>query len=133
MTPEHKVRFLKLKEAYAVISDPKRKRLYDEYGESGLKLLENPAEMNHLELLRNFQRNRGDRTALGLLIAFIFACLFLLPVLFSLKSDGTLGNNAPWVAIWSPMWFADLVLLLMAGMVVSSKKKKKGLEDEDDP
>ncbi len=55
MTPEHKQRFLKLKEAYDVLSDPKRKRLYDEYGASGLKLLENPAEMNHLELLKNFQ------------------------------------------------------------------------------
>ncbi len=55
MTHEHKQRFLKLKEAYDVLSDPKRKKIYDEYGLSGLKLLENPADMNHLDLLRNFQ------------------------------------------------------------------------------
>jgi DnaJ-class molecular chaperone len=55
VTHEHKQRFLKLKEAYDVLSDPKRKKIYDEYGLSGLKLLENPADMNHLDLLRNFQ------------------------------------------------------------------------------
>lgn len=55
VTADHKHRFLKLKEAYDVLSDPKRRRLYDEYGESGLKLLESPAEVNHLELLKNFQ------------------------------------------------------------------------------
>ena len=31
MTHEHKQRFLKLKEAYDVLSDPKRKKIYDEY------------------------------------------------------------------------------------------------------
>lgn len=48
-----------MKEAYDVLSDQKRKGIYDEYGPSGLKLVENPAELNPLdlmkELLTNFQ------------------------------------------------------------------------------
>lgn len=55
ITQEHQQSFLKLKEAYDVLSDPKRKKLYDEYGLKGLKLVENPTELNHVELLKNYQ------------------------------------------------------------------------------
>ena len=55
VTAEHRQKFIRLKEAYDVLSDPKRRRLYDEYGETGLKLMENPADLNHTQLLRNFQ------------------------------------------------------------------------------
>ena len=57
VTAEHKQQFIRLKEAYDVLSDPKRRRLYDEYGLTGLKLMENPAELNHIQLLKNFQVN----------------------------------------------------------------------------
>jgi hypothetical protein len=37
-----------------------------------------------------------------------------LPILFSLKADGTLGKSAPWTAIWTPMWIFDLFIILIA-------------------
>lgn len=43
-----------------------------------------------------------------MLFALIIACILILPVLFSLKCDGTVGDNVPWVALWSPMWLWDL-------------------------
>ena len=46
---------LKLKEAYDVLSDSKRRRLYDDLGESGLKLVETPSQVNPVELIKNFQ------------------------------------------------------------------------------
>ena len=49
-----------------------------------------------------------------LLIALIFAAILILPILFSLKCDGTLGDNAPWTAIWTPMWVVDAFLLIFA-------------------
>lgn len=55
MTPEHKQKFLKIKEAYDVLSDPKRKRLYDQLGLTGLKLMENPKEVDPTIILRNYQ------------------------------------------------------------------------------
>ena len=55
VTQEHKQRFLKVKEAYDVLSDPKRRKLYDELGATGLKLVENPTEVDHTQLLKNFQ------------------------------------------------------------------------------
>lgn len=56
---EHLIIFLiyreQLKEAYDVLSDPKRRRLYDELGASGLKLVETPSQVNPVELIKNFQ------------------------------------------------------------------------------
>ena len=49
MTAEDKQKFLKIKEAYDVHSDPKRWRSYDELGASGLKLIENPHEVDLID------------------------------------------------------------------------------------
>ena len=44
-----------IKEAYDILSDPKRKKLYDQVGMTGLKLVESPQDVNPTELLKNFQ------------------------------------------------------------------------------
>ena len=46
VTAEHSLKFQKMKDAYDVISDPKRRKLYDEIGGSGLKFLEHPQDIN---------------------------------------------------------------------------------------
>ena len=38
-----------------MLSDSKRRRLYDDLGESGLKLVETPSQVNPVELIKNFQ------------------------------------------------------------------------------
>jgi DnaJ-class molecular chaperone len=55
VTDEHKQQLLKVKEAYDVLSDPKRRRIYDELGLQGLKFIESPSETNPADLLKNFQ------------------------------------------------------------------------------
>lgn len=131
-TPEMRQKFLKLKEAYEVLSDPKRRKVYDDMGELGLKVSEGrAAEINPLDLLRNFQRNRNYRFSLYICILTIFASLFILPILFSLKADGTLGHSAPWTAIWTPMWLFDLFLLAAAvSMLFTSEVTETNEEGE---
>ncbi len=66
----------------------------------------------------------------------MFAAVLLLPILFALKCDGTLGTEAPWVAIWSPMWFVDLFLLISAAAVVFDQgdtDEENEENDEDHP
>lgn len=53
-----------------------------------------------------------------MLVACAFASLLVLPVLFSLKCDGTMGRDSSWVAIWTPMWIVDFVQLLSAVLSV---------------
>jgi len=65
VTPEHKQKFLKVKEAYDVLSDPKRRRLYDQLGVSGLKLVESPTEVDHAQLMKNFQVRLSHQTCIA--------------------------------------------------------------------
>jgi DnaJ-class molecular chaperone len=55
VTEKDKEQFLKVKQAYDILSDPKRRKLYDQYGITGLKLIEAPQEINPADLLKNFQ------------------------------------------------------------------------------
>mmetsp|Transcript_22986 Transcript_22986/g.38476 ORF Transcript_22986/g.38476 Transcript_22986/m.38476 type:complete len:543 (-) Transcript_22986:1096-2724(-) len=136
ITAEHKQKFLKVKEAYDVLSDPKRKKLYDQLGLTGLKLMENPTEVDPMVILKNYQKNRKDRMLVVLLVAFVFAAVLILPILFSLKSDGTLGGNASWVAIWTPMWIVDVVMVMGATMVLcdgSEPEQNTGDDEDEEP
>lgn len=57
ITPEYRQKFGKIKEAYEVLSDPKRRKVYDKLGSTGLKFYENPQSVTPQELLKNFQVN----------------------------------------------------------------------------
>ena len=60
VTAESRQAFVKVKEAYDVLSDPKRRRMYDSIGATGLKLLESPQEVNPAELLKNYQVENSE-------------------------------------------------------------------------
>jgi hypothetical protein len=125
---------LQLKEAYDVLSDPKKRKLYDQIGGFGLKLLENPTPgpETFTILIKNFQKNKADACYVFLFIALIFMSLFILPILFSLKCDGSLDSSVPWIALWSPMWVVDLVFLIAAFALFSVNNYSKNADSEDD-
>jgi hypothetical protein len=70
-----------------------------------------------------------------LLIALIFAAILILPILFCLKSDGTLGHDAKWVAIWTPMWIVCIVQLAgsVAVLLDGDAPTPEANEEEGEP
>lgn len=130
VTEEHTKRFNKMKEAYDVLSDPKRRKIYDQLGSNGLKLFENPQSIEPIEIIKNFQKNRSDRLIIFLFLLIIFAAFLILPILFSMKCDKSLGKNAPWLAIWTPMWIFDLFLLLTAFAFCAHNNNSDSTDEE---
>jgi len=70
VTDEDKAQLLRVKEAYNVLVDPKKRRLYDQLGEQGLKMIEDPSRLmsqeGAMQLIKNFQ--------VGL--TFLYTCTF---------------------------------------------------------
>lgn len=114
VTEDDKLQLLRVKEAYQVLVDPKRRRLYDKLGDTGLKLVEDPAELLKPEIqakvISNFQRNSKDRYLLFAAILAIYSSIAIFPILFSLKCDGFIPQ-VPWSALWTPLWLVNVFLL----------------------
>mmetsp|Transcript_23883 Transcript_23883/g.35039 ORF Transcript_23883/g.35039 Transcript_23883/m.35039 type:complete len:532 (+) Transcript_23883:59-1654(+) len=132
VTPEHNLEFQKLKEAYDVLADARKRRIYDQVGAYGLKLIDSPQEVNPMELMKNFQKNRSDRMKIAAVVVLVFAILLLLPILFCLKCDGKL-DNAPWLAIWTPMWVLDAIMVISAVLFLVVKDEPPEDEEGEKP
>lgn len=131
VTPEHNLQFQGLKEAYDILSDPKKRKLYDAIGADGVKLLDNPQDVNPTDFIKNFQSNRADRMKIAITLALICGIILAMPVLFCLKADGDM-DDAPWLAIWTPIWCIDAVMLISAILFLMEKEDSR-LNEEGEP
>lgn len=131
VTPEHNLQFQGLKEAYDVLSDPKKRKMYDAIGANGIKLMENPQDVNGTDFIKNFQNNRADRFKIAIFLAVICSIIVAMPVLFCLKADGDI-DDAPWLAIWTPIWCIDAILVISA-ILFLIEKEEVPLTEEGEP
>jgi hypothetical protein len=127
VTVEDSARFVKAKEAFDILSDSKRRKRYDQIGLLGLKLIENPREMNPSELIKNFKRNQTDRLKVAVFLGLVFLIILIFPVIFALKCDNLLGYS-PWTLIWVPIWIVDFLLLIAACLLCGASNE---LDDDD--
>eukprot|EP01133_Synstelium_polycarpum_P015129 gene15129-17908_t len=101
--------FKQVHEAYAVLSDEKKRKLYDQYGEEGLKLFDSDVlgeEAQTLALLFS------GSIKLLFCILFLFVCVVVLaPVFLVVKINGAVGWN--WGAVFSPFWIVAIVVILI--------------------
>jgi hypothetical protein len=96
-------------DAYNVLSDITRRRMYDEIGFVGLRLVEKP-------FLDDPSRSATLSFRGTVYVPIFYAAIpsfFLLSIFLSLKCDGNLGF-IPWGVVWTPMWLTDVGGIILA-------------------
>lgn len=115
-------------DAYDVLSDIKRRRMYDEIGFVGLRLVERP-------FLDDPSKSATLSFRGTVYVPIFYAAIpsfFLLSILLSLKCDGHL-RLIPWAVVWTPMWLADIGgVILAAKLFFDRGKKESGIEDSSE-
>jgi len=119
VTPADRDRFTRMRHAYEVLSDPRRRETYDAIGERGMKWVEEPLSVDPQELAHNFATSSIlDRSKIFAIFAGIYIAVFLLPILVCLMADGTLGMGVKWVAVVTPLWVWDVFILFYHSRVI---------------
>jgi len=112
-------RFTRMRHAYEVLSDPRRRETYDAIGERGMKWVEEPLSVDPQELAHNFATSSMyDRSKIFAIFLIAYVAVFVLPTLVCLMADGTLGEGARWVAILAPLWVWDVFILFYHSRVI---------------
>uniref|UniRef100_A0A7S2M6Z8 J domain-containing protein n=1 Tax=Skeletonema marinoi TaxID=267567 RepID=A0A7S2M6Z8_9STRA len=118
VTAEDRDRFTRMRHAYEVLSDPRRRETYDAIGERGMKWMEDPLSIDPQELAHNFATSSIlDRSKIFAIFLAIYVAVFLLPILICLMADGTFGG-AKWVAVLTPLWIWDVFILFYHTRVI---------------
>jgi hypothetical protein len=135
VTAELQAEFTRMKEAYEVLSDPRKREAYDAIGERGMKWMEEPFSMDPQELARkydfiisrqffnlpflfnswrldNFAKSSIlDRSKIFGILVGVAVAVLILPICICLNLDGTFGDNASWFATLIPLWFWDAFII----------------------
>ncbi|KAL3767971.1 hypothetical protein ACHAWU_005429 [Discostella pseudostelligera] len=125
---EARLQFQRMKAAYDILSDPKKRQIYDCMGHRGMDYVLNPSHaFDPQVLLGNLAKSSVfDRAKLMALIILFFGLVLLQPILLCAKVDQMLEKNggaledATWVALLIPFWLfaACFAVLLIIGRAV---------------
>jgi hypothetical protein len=111
--------FAKVNEAYEVLSQPRRREIYDAFGKDGLRLYEGAYEIA--------RASRATGTVLPpiMLVTALAAATTAIAVLLAafvhlaaLRLDGHL-DALPWPLLFLPLWLADPLLLVVAALITA--------------
>ncbi|KAG0245236.1 hypothetical protein BGW41_002705 [Actinomortierella wolfii] len=118
--PDHETRFRDIAGAYEVLSDPKKRALYDKYGMMGVQMANTDlgAQLVAIEsLLGTF--------LLTMSVLFILALIFL--SFLAVKVDGKVSWS--YTVVFIPLWILDAVLF---AAVIFQMKAPVTLDDNDE-
>lgn len=101
--------FQKISTAYATLSDPQRRQVYDRFGEQGVQIMEQAAAYGVPPWLLNPAAQSG---LLCVLLVVVVGLVVVFPVILTMRIDG--GLAWPWPAVFTPFWLVDLLVLALA-------------------
>jgi len=127
--PGQEEKFKDISSAYNVLTDPKKKQIYDTYGEEGLTFLENGMFGEDGELMGMLQLLDSPITmGLGLCAGWIMLALAcLVPIFVVLKVDEVVSWT--WPVVFVPLWIINAAPLFytLCSPFTSDMTKKKVL------
>jgi hypothetical protein len=134
VTERDRDRFTRMRHAYEVLSDPRRRETYDAIGERGMKWIEEPLSVDPQELAHNFATSSVlDRSKIFAIFLGVYVAIFVLPILVCLMADGSLGQYAKWTVVLIPLWFWDAIILFYHSRVIlmGPIRKPENVPDEE--
>jgi len=92
-----------MKDAYDVLLDPKKRQIYDRYGEAAVKAMDgNVSSEMFIAILLNIDAR--DRALLILALTVVTGYLLLFPILLSIRWDHP--KSMSFAQVFFPVWFA---------------------------
>jgi len=126
LTEEMQEKFRKIKQAYEVLSDPERRKIYDSLGINGINLREDPGSFMQNPAKLQELVNKADKRAWCVVLSItttILGFLFICPILFALQVDGDIDIS--FVGIFTPLWIVYLLVFFGMFMDVLRGKNEK--------
>jgi len=120
--------FKKMKYAYDVLTDPKKRKAYDQYGEAGVKLVEGNLSV---EVAMQMFLSIGpvERMLLIFLLTILIGYLLLFPILLSVRWDHP--NSMTFAHVFVPVWIL-LTLVLSFCLCCVHPPAFPDIEEEDE-
>ncbi|KAG0223903.1 hypothetical protein B0O80DRAFT_436799 [Mortierella sp. GBAus27b] len=96
--PDHQTKFQEIALAYEVLSDAKKRQLYDKYGMSGVKMAESEFGSKLVAL-------ESTLCASSIMLSLLLILQIVFLVLLSRRVDGK--NNSSYFTVFIPIWIQD--------------------------
>lgn len=95
-------RFNEISSAYSLLSDPQKRQLYDQFGDTGVQMIDAMAQTG---LPRWLFLPAAQRIACGLVSTALVVFVVLLPLSILMRAENE--DGWPWVVVLIPLWLLD--------------------------
>lgn len=121
--------FKRMKDAYDVLLDPKKRWAYDRFGEAAVKMLYEGSASPQLFQEILFNISAGDRALLILGVTLLTGYLLLFPVLLSVRWDHP--RSMTFAQVFFPVWLALAALFWCCLCAVHAPEGDPNEDDEE--
>ncbi|TPX48405.1 hypothetical protein SeMB42_g00018 [Synchytrium endobioticum] len=118
-------RFQRIVKAYEILSDEKKRQIYDKYGEQGIHMLDQFGEMAPFldpDMIIAINGFFGLGT-------FVLVLLIIFPALISIRADNR--NTWSYTALFTPLFFIDVAVIFCLNSFSGSDDEPEGTDDHE--